>query len=164
MVFGRAERANRAVHVVLSSKQEYDKDADKQYARTSYRADKFSVIWSALTNAALPELANRPGFCQRDFAVRGLEKKTKSFGETFKGKDIAPPTFTETASMPWSDCMASFHPPHHSLRQFFCVHFLHHSTGCLLQGEKKQLLFLLFQLASYLTDHAASEQSRPGSC
>ena len=125
-----AEQSAQTELCMWSIKQEYDKDADKQYARTSYRADKFSVIWSALTNAALPELANRPGFCQRDFAVRGLEKKTKSFGETFKGKDIAPPTFTETASTPWSDCMAGFHPPQHSLRQFFFVAPSCLETGC----------------------------------
>ncbi len=129
--------------MVLSSKQEYDKDADKQYARTSYRADKFSVIWSALTNAALPELANRPGFCQRDFAVRGLEKKTKSFGETFKGKDIAPPTFTETASMPWSDCIASFHPPTTPCGSFSLSTFWHSTTGCLDFGRKQKQFFFI---------------------
>ena len=82
-----------------------------QYSRTSSRADKFSVIWSAFTNAALPELANRPGFCQRDLAVRDLDKTMKSFGQTFEGQDIAPPTLTGAALMPWSDCMAIFHPP-----------------------------------------------------
>ena len=126
MVFGRAERAK----VVGVNKNMTRTQTRTQYARTSYRADKFSVIWSAFTNAALPELANRPGFCRRDFAVRSLDKKTKSFGKTFKGQDIAPPTFTETASMPWSDCMAGFHPPHHEAPCRSCFVF---TKDCLVR-------------------------------